>query len=289
MIEDKQGNDTEKFKNFVEQKISELCSCIPTRFMYDDIDDKLTDNKNKYDRSYLSARNEIIMSFLNQEEIAVGGYKNYIRAVEERKKQHKILSDLYRDFTKEFERKLKFFEDDIAYHEQHGTGKWIIERLLKSTSLTNKINDLKPATDPYGYIYLIRENHSNYYKIGKTKNIKNRASAFGVTLPFTWEFIAIYYVDKYSSMERNLHSVFEDKHCNGEWFDLHADDLLLFYEIITGRSIEDIMQQCQKAEEAIYQGEGVILKELKDANENAVLSRVDKCTVKDYANKFFNE
>lgn len=288
MFKDKHEAETETFKEFVEQKISELYSCIPSGIPYEDIDDELTGNKNKYDRSYLSARNQLIMSFLNQEEISISGYKNYIKGIEKRKKQHKILSELYDDIIKEFKRRLKLLEESIERCEKE-PGKWIIENFLTTTSLTSKIDDLDPATKPYGYIYLIKESYSDYYKIGKTKNIKNRASAFGVTLPFTWKFVAIFYVEKYSLMERRLHSVFQDKHSNGEWFNLDADDLLLFYEIITGRSIEGIMQQCKRAEKAIFQGESIVLEKLKECDENAILSRVDKCTVKDFANQFFND
>lgn len=90
---------------------------------------------------------------------------------------------------------------------------------------------------PNGYIYLIKEYVTNTYKIGRTSNPKNRLDIFNVKLPFKWDLIALYSTRNMIILESNLHELFTKKRENGEWFNLDEDDLLVFYEIMTGNNI----------------------------------------------------
>ena len=77
-----------------------------------------------------------------------------------------------------------------------------------------------------GYIYFIKEFHSNTYKIGKSKNIVERLRMFNVKLPFEWELIHSIKVDDYSLIEKLIHKEFSDKRISGtEWFNLDEEDI----------------------------------------------------------------
>ncbi len=75
-----------------------------------------------------------------------------------------------------------------------------------------------------GYVYLI-QSPTEAYKIGCTKNPKNRMKTFGVKLPFEVEYIALIKSDNHKQLESDLHETFEDKRIDGEWFALTPDDV----------------------------------------------------------------
>jgi len=80
-----------------------------------------------------------------------------------------------------------------------------------------------------GYIYLLKSAYG--YKIGKSKNPKNRNNFFGVKLPFEVEMIKTIQIENYHQVEKDLHKHFENKHLNGEWFDLTEEEVEEFEQI----------------------------------------------------------
>lgn len=74
-----------------------------------------------------------------------------------------------------------------------------------------------------GYVYLIRSPYG--YKIGKTKNMKERSQLFTVKLPFSIEIVHYAWHADYSMAERLLHQRFRDKRLNGEWFALSPKEI----------------------------------------------------------------
>lgn len=74
-----------------------------------------------------------------------------------------------------------------------------------------------------GYVYLIKSPYG--YKIGKTKNMKQRTQLFGVKLPFPIEIVAYGWFDDYSRAEADFHNRFRDRRLDGEWFNLGAQDI----------------------------------------------------------------
>lgn len=82
----------------------------------------------------------------------------------------------------------------------------------------------KPSFE--GYVYIIKEYHSNTYKIGKAKNIENRLRMFNVKLPFKWELIHTIKTDDYTLTEKLIQDVFIHNRIKGtEWFDLTNEDV----------------------------------------------------------------
>lgn len=77
----------------------------------------------------------------------------------------------------------------------------------------------------YGFVYIIQEDYSYRYKIGKTKKLDDRMNLFAVKLPFAISSIHTVYCDDYHNLERYLHHYFKDKRVRGEWFDLTDKDI----------------------------------------------------------------
>lgn len=75
-----------------------------------------------------------------------------------------------------------------------------------------------------GYVYLIKSSEG-CYKIGRSKNVKERISSLGVTLPFDIEVIHTIKSADYAGLETELHELFELKRVRGEWFNLSPDDI----------------------------------------------------------------
>lgn len=81
------------------------------------------------------------------------------------------------------------------------------------------------------FVYLIRCEENNYYKIGVTKNIQRRLKQIQTGSPDK-----IYLVEKYESnysykIEKALHGFLSHYHRNNEWFELPLEEELKFLEM----------------------------------------------------------
>lgn len=74
-----------------------------------------------------------------------------------------------------------------------------------------------------GYVYLIKSPYG--YKIGKTKNMKQRSQLFSVKLPFQIEILRYGWFEDYSAAESRYHRTYAQKRLEGEWFNLNEGDI----------------------------------------------------------------
>ena len=74
-----------------------------------------------------------------------------------------------------------------------------------------------------GFVYLIKSPYG--YKIGKTKNMKQRSQLFSVKLPFAIEILRYGWFDDYSSAEAQFHREYAHKRLEGEWFNLNEAEI----------------------------------------------------------------
>lgn len=92
---------------------------------------------------------------------------------------------------------------------------------------------VRPAPiDRSGYVYLIRG--GGYYKIGKARDLDARIKWFEIKLPFEVELVLSIRSEDYSALERELHTAFEHKRTNGEWFALTEEDVAWIEERFGG-------------------------------------------------------
>ena len=107
--------------------------------------------------------------------------------------------------------------------------------------------------EPEGYIYLIHCVGTTYYKIGRTKNLKNRLQMLQTGCPFDLKVIASASSYNLISNEKYLHNLFKDKKFSNEWYDFNNYELAvikLFFEHRDNRSvIQDIWRTNKTTEE----------------------------------------
>lgn len=71
-------------------------------------------------------------------------------------------------------------------------------------------------------IYVMIDNHTGYYKIGKSKNPKYREKTLQSEKP---SIHMMFYYEGCSEDEKALHKMFAEKRIRGEWFDLNGSDV----------------------------------------------------------------
>lgn len=96
--------------------------------------------------------------------------------------------------------------------------------ILPKTAGTSTPGNIGRDTESGGYVYLIKSAYG--YKIGKTKNMKQRTQLFGVKLPFPIEIAGYGWFDDYSAAETEYHRRYAQKRLDGEWFKLSESDVL---------------------------------------------------------------
>ncbi len=73
------------------------------------------------------------------------------------------------------------------------------------------------------YIYIIK--NGNDYKIGKSKDVKNRLNQLQTSHSTKLELIESYATNYPDIDEKHLHEIFKPKYIRGEWYQLDSHDL----------------------------------------------------------------
>jgi hypothetical protein len=103
----------------------------------------------------------------------------------------------------------------------------------KSHFITNDLNefiikydDLISYRRNFGFIYVLKKDGKNTFKIGKAKTLRTRMNFFKINVPFEFEIVKAYGSSFYEDLERSIHKHLkqEDKHVKGEWFNLTKED-----------------------------------------------------------------
>lgn len=92
-----------------------------------------------------------------------------------------------------------------------------------------KFDDIEPV-----YVYLMKDNHTEFYKIGISKDPKYREKTLLSQKPSIELIYKREFVDRELSlvMEKTLHNYFNHKRVRGEWFDLDKMDLVKFKSVL---------------------------------------------------------
>ena len=83
---------------------------------------------------------------------------------------------------------------------------------------------------PAGYIYLL-QGTKGYYKIGYTRDPKDRLRTFANKLPFDVEYLHLIETDNTMRAEKLMHTVFAHRHARGEWYRLTESDIAIITAI----------------------------------------------------------
>tara|TARA_R110002020_G_C15804789_1_gene731527 strand:+ start:54 stop:530 length:477 start_codon:yes stop_codon:yes gene_type:complete len=102
-----------------------------------------------------------------------------------------------------------------------------MNELLKDEAIKKKaINQLAKSIEEQdeGYVYII--NNSDYFKIGFTKNFKNRIQHYNTHYEKDVDLVYLFKHKDAYLIESDLHLIFKNKLHRGEWFKLSNEDLL---------------------------------------------------------------
>ena len=110
------------------------------------------------------------------------------------------------------------------------------DKIFPSPTVVN-LSDF-PAIDKSraGYVYLVK-GPKGFYKIGHTKDPRDRYQTFKLNLPFDVEYLHLIICADRFLIEKRLHSVFshcrvkDDKGKDTEWFILTFDDIAIIKSI----------------------------------------------------------
>ena len=98
----------------------------------------------------------------------------------------------------------------------------LTERNKKSIDILNKNTVLKGS----GYVYLLRCENTNFYKIGVSKiHFKTRLSGIQSGCPFLIIPIYVEYAKEYFRVEKYLHKKYKKKNIRGEWFEFNEKEV----------------------------------------------------------------
>ena len=109
-----------------------------------------------------------------------------------------------------------YIEKDYTREKGRVTGiKYTLPEKVRKLSNGEKSGDI-------GFLYLFKKDDE--YKIGITRNVKNRSIAVkGSSKDFS--IICYEKVEDYGNKEGELHNYFSDKRIRGEWFNLNDNDI----------------------------------------------------------------
>ena len=110
-----------------------------------------------------------------------------------------------------------------------------------------------------GWVYVLQGIGTDYYKIGKTSNPENRLRTFGVKLPLDVRYAVLIRTQDRHVMEKRLHTDYEHKRVDGEWFALDDNDLEDICARYNGR-MQDVYEEIRT-----YKRPHVTIITLKDA------------------------
>jgi len=91
----------------------------------------------------------------------------------------------------------------------------------------------KEAKGFEGFVYLIGNHEQKIYKIGLSRQPKERYKAFGTKLPFKVEILHQIETTDMKKAEKILHEWMKDKNTHGEWFSLSQNDVEFIYRLTT--------------------------------------------------------
>ncbi|GLV66648.1 hypothetical protein Bmyc01_53170 [Bacillus mycoides] len=238
------------FQKELKKVKNELLALIPMDVKISFLEEEKICEQNHYDLYYLRDRDSIYRNNLSYPDWMISNIIKNKQWVKFRREQYTLLKKELGHLEQGIKSQLSLLERSLKEDNEMAA----IEALLRNTSLVtfkNISDEIQPLTSPNGYIYLIKEYITNTYKIGRTSNPKNRLDIFNVKLPFKWDLVALYSTRNMIILESNLHELFTKKRKNGEWFNLDEDDLLLFYEIMTGNNITESQEKFKNVDEIV--------------------------------------
>lgn len=131
-----------------------------------------------------------------------------------------------------------FIHNECIFKKVEGNSFYQIVKKFKGiidgTIYDNNLKCLKYKQDDDTYTYIVSD--GNYYKIGKSKNVKQRISSLKSANPNIGYLKSSLYVP-----EKYLHDLFNSKNYKLEWFNLSKNDLDIVFSLMSADSKEQAL------------------------------------------------
>ena len=114
------------------------------------------------------------------------------------------------------------------YISKHNEFSDILALLPASPEIDDDIFEATNEEKNDGFVYMVKEQFSKQYKIGKTFDVPRRHREIALELPGDLKKVHSIRTDDPSGIEAYWHKRFENKRTNGEWFALTLDDIRAF-------------------------------------------------------------
>jgi hypothetical protein len=129
------------------------------------------------------------------------------------------------NLTKEFYLKNK---EILEFHEKISKVKSETEFSVSAYNLKNKKKSAHQNRKTQ--IYVMRDNHTGHYKIGRSDSPVKREATL---LSQKSSIELLFYAEAIFDYEKRLHDLFADKRIRGEWFDLSQGDVELIKNLLS--------------------------------------------------------
>lgn len=104
---------------------------------------------------------------------------------------------------------------------------------MKICEKCSNARDERKAKGFDGFVYLIGNRKQKIYKIGLSRQPKERFKAFNTKLPFTVEILHQIEATDMKKAEKLLHDWMKDKNTHGEWFNLSQKEIDFICKLVT--------------------------------------------------------
>lgn len=121
--------------------------------------------------------------------------------------------------------RIRLIKEYISKHSEYSD---ILALLPTSLEIDDDISEVTSEEKNDGFVYMVKEQFSKQYKIGKTFDVPRRHREIALELPGDLKKVHSIRTDDPSGIEAYWHKRFENKRTNGEWFALTPDDIRAF-------------------------------------------------------------
>lgn len=121
-------------------------------------------------------------------------------------------------------RSIKHLTEQKYYLEKRGNFYRFTEVFYKTIHLRDYTPELKVLLKQKSsdFVYLMIDEHTNLYKIGKSNNVSKRERTLAAQIP---RIKTIHFFKQETVFEKTLHNMYKDKRVRGEWFELTKEDV----------------------------------------------------------------
>ena len=138
------------------------------------------------------------------------------------------IRDAYRTLTRTYVSGTDYIQEDKSAKSRSSHGGQNKKRYRVTIDCAKRYarrSQPRPTEGP-GYIYVLRHENMDLFKIGRSTNVKHRMTELQIGNPFELVLMGTFKFARYVATERRLHKKLEDFNFRGEWFRCSYDKIV---------------------------------------------------------------